>query len=221
MTATTSMTKFLPMVLPHVPECPHGVATFNLRLAAIEFCERTLCWRHISTARVASDGIALCAPSYAAIHKIEKVTFGDDKEPLTPIQYSDVDEAGFSADAGSKPKYITQAAYNTLRILPFTAGDISLSVFLKPVNGNQMQADADGIMTDNFDAVPHFIYTMHAEAIACGALARLLAQPQKPWSDPKMAGYYASKFEDKMNDSFSVSLTGQQRAKRRTRHREF
>ena len=48
MTIPIQLTKFLPMVLPHVPECPHGVATFNLRLAAIEFCERTLCWRHLA-----------------------------------------------------------------------------------------------------------------------------------------------------------------------------
>lgn len=220
MTIPIQLTKFLPMVLPHVPECPHGVATFNLRLAAIEFCERTLCWRHLAKVTIAKDGRAISAPIFAAIHKIESATFGD-STPLEPLQFSDVDEAEFAASAGSTPKYITQSEYNMIRVLPFTEGTVALSLFLKPVNGSQMAAGTDGIVTDEFDAVPEFIYTMHAEAIAHGALSRLMAQPKKPWSDPKLAMLYMQKFETAMTNSFSVSLTGQQRAKRRTRYRDF
>lgn len=220
MTVTVSLTQFLPMVLPHAPECPPAIATFNLRLAAIEFCERTLCWRHMATVTISTDGRALTAPPYAAIHRIESAVFNGETK-LEPLQYSDVDEKTFENTAGTPPRYITQAQYNTVRVLPFTAGTLSLSLFLKPVNGTEMAQCDDGIVTDAYDVVPEFIYKMHAEQIAAGALARLLAQPNKPWSDMNAALLYGQKFNAVMDQHFSVSLTGQQRARRRTRYNDF
>jgi hypothetical protein len=220
MTITVSLSKFLPMVLPHAPECPPAIATFNLRLAAIEFCERTLCWRHMATVNLDRDGKSLIAPHYAAIHRIESAVF-DDEITLEPLQYSDVDEKTMENTAGTPPKYITQAEYNTVRILPFKEGTLSLSLFLKPVNGMEMQQDDDGIVADAYDVVPEFIYKMHAEQIAAGALARLLAQPGKPWSDMDAALLYGQRFNGLMDQHFSVSLTGQQRARRRTKYNDF
>jgi hypothetical protein len=220
MTVTVSLTHFLPLVLPHAPECPPAIATFNLRLAAIEFCERTLCWRHLSTVTLNADGQALSAPPYAAIHRIESAVF-DGETKLEPLQFSDVDEKTFENTAGTPPKYITQAKYNTVRVLPFKTGTLALSLFLKPVNGTEMALDDDGIVTDAYDVVPDFIYKMHAEQIAAGALARLLAQPGKPWSDMNAAMLYGQRFNAVMDQHFSVSLTGQQRARRRTKFQDF
>jgi hypothetical protein len=220
MTVTVSLTKFLPMVLPHAPECPHAMATFNLRLAAIEFCERTLCWRHMTAVNINRDGKALTAPPYAAIHRIESATFNGETK-LEPLQYSDVDEKTFEDTADTPPRYITQAEYNTVRILPFQEGALSLSLFLKPVNGSEMEQDDKGIVVDAYDAVPEFIYTMHAEAIAAGALARLLVQPSKPWTNPQAGILYGQRFNALMDQHFSVSLTGQQRARRRTKYNDF
>lgn len=220
MTAMIHLSKFLPMILPHVPECPHSVATFNARLAGIEFCERTRCWRHLTTVELTEDGQALAAPVHSAIHRIEKAVFNNDIT-LEPIQFSDVDEAGMASDGASSPRYITQATYNTIRVLPFVAGDLSLSLFLKPVNGRDMQENDEGVVEDAFDTLPEFIYTMHAESIAYGAVSRLLSQPNKPWSDMNTAMVWRQRFEDDMNRHFSVNLTGQQRAPRRTRFRDF
>jgi hypothetical protein len=220
MTPTIALTKFLPLVLPHVKECPHTIATFNLRLAAIEFCERTKCWRHMTTLNVTRDGQNLAAPYYAAIHQIEKAVF-DDETTLEPIQFSDVDEANFAEQLGQDPRHITQQAYNSIRVLPFKEGKLTLSLFLKPVNGMDMTLGADGVVADEYDAVPDFLYTMHAEHIACGAIARLAMQPNKPWTNPDLAMMHGQRFERAMNDHFSVSLTGQQRAKRRTRYVDF
>lgn len=220
MTVTVPLSLFLPMVLPHAPECPQSIATFNLRLAAIEFCERTLCWRHLSTTTMTKDGKSLVAPPYAAIHQIEKATFDDDIE-LEPLQYSDVDEETFKNTAGTPPKYITQAQYNSIRILPFTAGKLSMSMFLKPVNGSEMEDDGTGIIRDAYDVVPDFIYTMHAEQIAAGALARLLSQPNKPWSNVQVSTLWAQRFNEKMDQHFAVNLTGQHRARRRTKYHDF
>jgi len=220
MALTVPLTQFLPMVLPNAPECPHSVATFNLRLAAIEFCERTLCWRHISNVTINTDGKALTAPPYAAIHRIEKATFDNDVV-LEPLQYSDVDEAAFEETNGAPPQYITQAEYNTVRILPYRQGTLSLSMFLKPVNGSDMAEDYDGILRDAYDVVPEFIYTMHAEAIAASALSRLLVQPNKPWTNPQAAAMWSQKAAEAMDTHFTANLTGQHRARRRTKYHDF
>ncbi|HEV8034387.1 hypothetical protein [Yoonia sp.] len=212
--------KFLPLVLPHAPGCSDFVATFNLRIAAIEFCERTLCWRHISNVTLNKDGKALTAPPYAAIHKIESATF-DDEIALEPLQYSHVDEAAFAETAGATPQYITQAEYNKVRVLPYREGKLSLSLFLKPVNGSEMIEDFDGMVSDAYDVVPEFIYTMHAEAIAAGALSRLLVQPNKPWANPQAAMMWGQKATDAMETHFTANITGQHRARRRTKYHDF
>lgn len=174
----------------------------------------------MTTVSIEQDGQALTAPDYAAIHRIESAVF-DDEIKLEPLQFSDVDEKTFQNTAGSPPRYITQARYNTVRVLPFKQGTLTLSLFLKPVNGSEMQQDANGVVSDAYDVVPEFIYKMHAEQIAAGALARLLAQPGKPWSDMNAALLYGQRFNALMDQHFSVSLTGQQRARRRTRYNDF
>lgn len=215
-----SLRQFLPLVMPHAPGCSEFSATFNLRLAAIEFCERTLCWRHMTTVTINKDGRALTAPVYAAIHRIETATFDGDTI-LEPLQFSDVDEKTFENTAGTPPKYITQAQYNTVRVLPYKEGTLSLSLFLKPVNGSEIGEGDDGVVSDAYDVVPEFIYKMHAEPIAAGALSRILAQPNKPWSNMQVSLLYAQRFEQAMDQHFSVSLTGQQRARRRVKYQDF
>ena len=44
---TVQLSQFLHMVLPYAPGLPVMTAEHELRLAAIEFCERTRCWRHM------------------------------------------------------------------------------------------------------------------------------------------------------------------------------
>jgi hypothetical protein len=117
MAATIPLDRFLPLVMPHCPGAPEFVATRNLRLAAIEFCERTRCWRHLTTATITGDGQAIAAPAYAAIHLIEDATW-EDGQRLTPIQFSDVDEEAAANATDAPPAYITQAEYNTIRVIP-------------------------------------------------------------------------------------------------------
>lgn len=42
--------------------------------------------------------------------------------------------------------------------------------------------------------LPAQLYTDHAESIAHGVAALLYAQPDRPWSDPKRAGYHRAEF---------------------------
>lgn len=220
-TATTPLDRFLPLVTPHCPGVPEFTVTRNLRLAAIEFCERTRCWRHMATVAISGDGQAVAAPPYAAIHEIERATW-EDGTVLDPVQFSDVDERAMAEAAGGPPQNVTQAQYNTVRVLPpQTGGDLKLSLFLKPVNGEQFTPLWEGVTRDALDVVPEFMWTMHAEPIAAGAVSRILLQPEKPWTNPALAAAHLARFERAMDTHFAASLRGQQRARVRTRFRDL
>ena len=219
------LSEFLPYVLPNAPGAPEIVAEKYVRMAATEFCERTRCWRKISTVTLTDENtVALVAPYYAAIHAIEYASFSSDsvaKTPLTPTQYSDLaDRHHADLKAEGTPRYITQVNPNTVTVFPLAAGALEVSLFLKPRMGQSFgQGTADDPIQDDFNLVPDFLLTQWGEAIACGALSKMLMQPQTRWEDASKATYYLQKFERACDAHFSTNITGQQRAPRRTRFR--
>ena len=50
------------------------------------------------------------------------------------------------------------------------------------------------------EQIPRDILARHGEALCSGVLARLLAQTQKPWSDPQLAPVEASRYEAAVNE---------------------
>lgn len=220
------LSEFLPYVLPQAPGCPALVAESYLRMAAIEFCERTKCWRKISEIEIDDERtVAMVAPDYAAIHQIEFASFSSEsspKAPLTATQYSDIGER-FRPDLEEQegaPRYITQVTPNTVTVFPLAAGTLEVSLFLKPRMGQDFaEGDKEDPIQDTFNVVPDFLLTQWGEPIACGALSKLLLQPQTQWYDPQRASYYLGKFERACDSHFAQGLKGQQRAPHRTRYR--
>lgn len=217
---TVPLSDFLPMVLPNAPGVPIPVAEFNLRLAAIEFCERTRCWRHVMTKALTGQTITVIAPAYAAIHEFEHAAWNE--EPLQPVQFSDIALEGTEPADQGPPRYISQAKPDSVILFPpVTTGTLALSVFLKPRGGNEFGGNPDDPLEDAFDRVPEFMHAQHGEAIAYGALARILAIPKQQYTNPQMAGFYMQRFNAAMDAKFSANMRGQQRAPRRTHYHDF
>lgn len=225
MSAPIRLSQFLPYILPNAPGAPDIVAEKYVRLAAIEFCERTRCWRHITQIDIDEDRtVGMAAPFYAAIHEIEYATFSrgaEDKRDLIPTQYSDIaklPDANFAREG--MPRYVTQSSPNTVTIYPMTAGTLEISLFLKPRMGQDFQpGEPDDPIQDTLNLAPDFLLTQFGSAISCGALAQMLMQPQTRWHDPQKALYYQQKFNEACDRQFSHNMRGQQRAPRRTRFR--
>lgn len=214
--ATRPLRDFLPLVLPHAPTCPRPVAEQYLRLAAIEWCERTRCWRHIaSTTLTNAQDEVIAAPDYATVHEIETAYFNGVE--LTPTQFSSADPADMDAAAGlGTPKYITQTAPNTVRVIPFAAGSLDLTLFLKPRSGTEYGTDPLDPLQDKYNVVPEHIFIQNAEAVAEGALARLLLLKDVAWFNPKLALFYRDRFDNACTGKFNSEIRGQQRASARS-----
>lgn len=210
---TINLSEFLPLVQPHAPGASIPAMSQALRKAAIEFCETTRCWRHVTTVTITEQGNAVAAPDYAAIYEFELATFNEENQ-LTPVQYSEIETQEFGETG--VPRYITQTGPNTVSLLPFSEGDLELSMFLKPRHGDQYDLIND--MPENvFDSVPEFMHTLHGEVIAAGALSRLLILPGYPFTDPNMAAFFRQQYDNRAIKSSNHNLRGQHRARPRSR----
>lgn len=215
---TVYASEFLPMVLPYAAGCPDFVAEQHIRLAAIEFCERTRCWRYIAKAAFDTNNETIISPDYATIHEIENAWWNEEVR-LTPLQFNDAHPSDLTetTDQGGPPRHFTQLNDNSITVLPLGAGDLRLTVFLKPRSGSSFGYDAGFPLRDYYNQVPRFLFLQHAEAIANGALERILRLPGQDFSNPGQAAVHRQLFDQAMDKMFSHNLRGQQRARRRTK----
>lgn len=203
----SSLDSFLPYIRPWAPGVPDQVAFKNIRLAVIEFCERTRLWRYEDdydvTAEECNGGIF--TPNGSILHDIEVVMM--DGHELRPSSTRDLDrtQPGWrTGDLGTGlPRYYTQIEQNTLRIVPAYAGHVYVCLRLKPA-------------ADSMD-VPDFIANEYAEAIAWGALGRLLLIPGQSFTSPELGTFYAAQFTTKIDRLMAKGSTGQQNAPKRSR----
>lgn len=150
----------------------------------------------------------------AAIHEIEFAEFNGAK--LTPVQFTSMNAA-----RSGRPEYITQVSPGIVSLLPFNAGQLSMSVFLKPVADSEYGTDPQNPLFDRFNVIPEHFVTLHGTTLAAGALSRILSIPGEPWSDDKKAMLYRAEFENKLNSAFRWNMRGQQRAPIRTKYQDF
>lgn len=208
------LSDYLPLVMPYVSGAPEIVAERHVRSAIIEFCERTRCWRRVLEIPVTVQGRLVIPMPVATVHEMEWAEWDD--LPLSPTQFSDVDQS-IEVDSSGPPQYITQIDPGTLMLFPpVSTGTVKISAFLKPRSEQQFQLAA-GEARDVFNQAPRFIFDQYADAIAAGAISRILRIPQQVFTDMKMSAFYLDRFERAMDRHFSANIRGQQRAPRRTR----
>lgn len=200
------LSEFLPAINPFAPGCAKPTAFNWIRQAAAEFCERTRLWRYEDQFKVVADDEFIAVPNGVVIHEIESAAF--DGRPLTPRSISDLDKENgrWREDMGS-PSGITQASPDTLRLVPRSAGTLTLSVFLKP----SMDADE----------VPDWMVDQYRQVIADGALARILVIPNQSFTNVDMAAVFSQSFQAALARLAFKGFTGQQRAALRTRPNFF
>jgi hypothetical protein len=197
---------FLTHVRPHAPGVPDTTAFKNIRLAAIEFCERTRLWKYEDdydvTAETCDD--LIYTPSGSTIHDIEIITFNGAE--LLPRSTRDLDRLApgwRSGEATGVPRYYSQIDQNSLRLVPAMEGHVYLCMRLKP--------------SQDAKTLPDFLANEYRECIGWGALARLLIVPGQSYTNPDLASYFLARFTAKLDSLSTKGTTGQQNAPKRTR----
>lgn len=208
---------FLPLVLPYAPNCPNIVAEQKLRLAAIEFCERTEAWREIITQQVTTAEVTIAIPDYATIDRFEHVRF--DEQVLIPMAYEDIcPDVVDMPPAGYAQVHENEILMDTT---PSAEGTLVSSLFMKPRGGSIFGRVPEDPMQDYLSQVPDFMFKNHAETLSWGALARILNIPKEDYTDPVMAKDYTMKFEAKLQSRSSTGAQGQQRRRLRAKAEFF
>ena len=199
-----SIEDILPHVMPYAPGCAEPTAIQHICDAAVRFCERTRCWRHIDTFQTVGDHREIAAvPADAVLFELEWAKFnGKELEPVTPQFDNYHVETG-----GIEPRYITQVNPSCLSIEPHGVGELTLSMFLKPA--------------EHAPELPDFLVSDFARTLADGALSMLLLIPNQPFTNPQMAAVFEGKFQTAMDRNFAYNMRGQQRAPRRTKSNYF
>ncbi len=196
-----------PHVMPWAPTCPEPVMIHYLRQAAITFCMRSRSWRSEETFKLisADQDISLVTCCDSVIHEIESARYREVpgtqwSHKLEPCRFDEVEDwEGETAP----PRYYTQRMPNTLRVSPFSTGELIVSMFLKPDQRAQQ--------------LPDYLFETHAEIIAAGALAKLLLLPGYDFASPDLAMFYSGQFEQACDSHFRDNVRGQQRARTRTK----
>ena len=213
---TTPTSAWLPLVKAYCPDVPDPVASGMIRLAVTELCERTKCWRHAVTVDLTEQNQAVVAPDYAAIHQIETAML--DGTELQPTQYTTL---ATDPEREGAARYITQINPNTVAVIPFQAGTLELTVFLKPLHGEDFHPGGVAQQDNAYDVAPTFMFQTMAEPITHGALARIMNIPGQRFTNPQSAQDYRMRFEAYCQSHFAHAIRGQQRARIRTKYNPF
>lgn len=191
---TVHLSELLHMVMPHAIGCPMVVAEQQAKLAAIEFCEFTKAWRQVVTMQMTTNPRAIIAPFGAAIHEITEATF--DGRPLRPVLMSDARLPALGEEpTEGQPRTMTQIEAGTVILDPFQPGTLRALAVLKPRGGQGIGIDPENPLRDGFCIVPATMMALHSEALAHGALARILMLPNQPFTNAEMALYFRGEFE--------------------------
>lgn len=202
---------FYPEVLTELPSCPPALALQAIRNTVIEFCEKSLIHQ------VTLDPLTLVpnqcdydleAPSsHQRVQKIMRVWFkGQEIDPVAPddVVTPDIYAAnipGYTVEKGPSKAY-TQKEFGTVSFLPIPdqryVNAITMRVALVPTRDSTQFEDS--------------LYEQWGEFIACGAKARLMLNPGKPYTNTEAAVVNQGRYMTALNDARQRAIRGNVRS---------
>lgn len=196
---------FLPMLNAVATGCPRPTAVNAVRQAAITFCERTRSWYVDDDFDIRQNELGyVCVYPQSELFEIESVLF--DGHELMPAsrEYLDRQLTGWH-DATGAPSWFTQTRYDTIKVVPSSAGRVHVRAYLRPA--------------EDAEALPDYLSFKHRRTLVDGALEQLLLLPGQSFTNPNLATYHARRFQSALDRDYNLNLRGQQRAPVRTRFR--
>lgn len=182
--ATVALDVFLPYIKPKVPGCPDPLVKSALVTAATDFCTRSLIWHErLAAVSVTGGSFPYTVPVSAHAELIRLLSAYAGTGKMTPATYAELDTVyDWYTQTGTPSRYLFDASGRLVAYpLPDTAMDLRLRI------ANTVARDAT-VLED-------FLYTRWRDELAHGAIARLVAEPNRAWSNAEQYVLHANKFE--------------------------
>ena len=206
-----AVTTFERFVLPKVPGAPGPAVRDAIVKAAQEFCKLARIWQETMPAFDAIAGqstYAIPTPNYGVAHGIEWLRY--DGTVLDPIAAHDIDR-DFPEwwDRTGQPECYLQLDADVVQLVVTPESNVGGGIVLR----------ATYMPEDFADQVPTALFTQFRETMIHGAAYYLLEDPQKPWTNPELAGYHRQQFRSGIGSADAVIVRGFRGAPLRTRSR--
>lgn len=179
----------LPYLLPDVPGVPDITALQALRLASIEFCEKTHTWNETQDPIPLEDNVNeydLEVEQGARINTVMNVWLRDRQiDPKTMEELAMI-LPDWQTAKNSRPSYYNAAAdIGVLRVYPIP---------LEPTESIRVRVSYVPTLTSS--TVPDIVVNRYIDELIHGAKHRLMVAPGKGWSNGELALYHKTKFDE-------------------------
>lgn len=194
---------FLPDVLPHCPGCPDLVAEDEIRNAAEEFLEKSYVWRYAASGMTTVQDQTDYTPTLPANARMVKL-----HEATLAGAVLDIDDIA-EGETGSAYKACTPDMV-IIRIGPDApAPDLAVKVRL-----SLSITKASTGLTDE-------LYNAYSRQIAYGAVARICAHADKPYTNPQKSGTERARFLEEIDEAKYKKARGNSSAPARNKSHFF
>lgn len=197
----TELSEFVKEILPQVSGCPNSLVIRAIRKAADRFCSSSQVWREDIAAidiTINVDEYTISAPANTRIVGILSLMYDEQEISKKTEEWLDANDAGWRVPSVGTPYYMVNYAPDKIKLnrLPSETivGGIIPRVILKP----------DRVTT----VIDDLIYNDWFEAIEHGALQRLMAMPNRDWSDIQLATYHGRHFLHQIQRAKAVATKG-------------
>lgn len=183
----SAYTDWFDYVLPDVPGVANRLATQKIREAVIEFCRRTLLYKHNPAAINIVGGTAaytVTPPAGTVVSDFTHVLVnGKQVDPQTPA-WLDQNVTNWRTTATGPARAYLVTMSGQIKLVPTPPDSIAsglvVEVALRPTVAST--------------TCPDWLLEDFQEAISHGAKGRLFAMKRKPWTDAQLARFHMAEF---------------------------
>jgi hypothetical protein len=180
-------------LLAQAEGCPEIEAVRCMRNACIEWCRETYSLTSGSVLLTGQGGGVPAPVVMTGLYIVDVVSIRIAGEPVDWVQMN----SERTRDATATEPVVVGADPASLQVVPAPTAPTLVDLLI---------AVAPGPASEE---VPDVLWLHHHEALEHGALARLLALPKKPWTDPATATWHGVQFQEAMTKA--AALNGRNR----------
>lgn len=216
-----SLSAFQPFVLPFVYGCSGPLARQAILSSCIDFCARTMIVQATSYENAVADqpSYFIDVPAQQQVVKVLSVFFGE-----TRLRARALEEVSSGVVMRGTPIGALASARGTPTewvVIDLAEPEVAIYPMPDAAAQGMVTIRAAFAPTRTAKSVPDILFDDYAEDIGRGAVARLLATPNQPFSSPLSAKTWQDQFDSAVHSAANLARVGLGAGASRVRSRPF